>query len=221
VASVTKAFTGVALLSLVDAGRLDLDAPVQRYVPAFPGEARRPDHPAPPRRPPRRAAPLAGRRAHPGALRHALRRRRGRARAVPGRLPRRAAGARYGYSSPGYNLLAAAIQAASGERFEDYVARVVLRPLGLADTGFDDVRRVNPHRARRYAYYDPYTFAPDTARVFRVPEWDYSHNPGGGNMYSTAEDLGALRARAGRPRAPVARVARPARRGRRATPRAR
>jgi CubicO group peptidase (beta-lactamase class C family) len=189
VASVTKAFTGAAFLSLVDAGRLDPDAPIQRYVPAFPAK---PGGTVTPRL-------LA---AHRAGLRHWKDDER-----TPALYATHFAdvadvlalfrddslvappGARYGYSSPGYNLLAAAIQAASGERFEDYVARVVLRPLGLADTGFDDVRRVNPHRARRYAYYDPYTFAPDTARVFRVPEWDYSHNPGGGNMYSTAEDL--------------------------------
>jgi CubicO group peptidase (beta-lactamase class C family) len=98
-------------------------------------------------------------------------------------------GTRWSYSSPGYNLLGAVIQAAAGMRFEDYVAQVAITPLGLRDTGFDDVRRVNPHRARRYAYYDPHTFAEDTARVFRVPEWDYSHNMAGGNMYATAEDL--------------------------------
>jgi CubicO group peptidase (beta-lactamase class C family) len=36
IASVTKAFTGVALLKLAEAGRIDLDAEIQRYVPAFP-----------------------------------------------------------------------------------------------------------------------------------------------------------------------------------------
>jgi len=36
VASITKAFTGLALLKLHEAGRIDLDAPIQRYVPAFP-----------------------------------------------------------------------------------------------------------------------------------------------------------------------------------------
>ena len=49
-----------------------------------------------------------------------------------------------------------------------------------------------PNRARRYAYYDPITFAEDTSRVFRVPEWDYSHNTAGGNMYATASDLARL-----------------------------
>ena len=36
VASITKAFTGLSLLKLREAGRIDLDAPIQRYVPAFP-----------------------------------------------------------------------------------------------------------------------------------------------------------------------------------------
>ena len=36
VASITKAFTGLALLKLHEAGRIDLDVPIQRYVPAFP-----------------------------------------------------------------------------------------------------------------------------------------------------------------------------------------
>ncbi len=189
VASVAKAFTGAAMLRLHEAGRLDLDAPVQRYVPNFPAK---PGGPITPRL-------LA---AHRAGVRHWKDGERTPALYathfddVAGTVALFAAdslvappGARYSYSSPGYNLLAAAVQAAAGERFQDYVARVVLAPLGLADTGFDDVRRVNPGRARRYAYYDPYTFAPDTARVFRVPEWDYSHNLAGGNMYSTAEDL--------------------------------
>jgi serine beta-lactamase-like protein LACTB len=189
IASVTKAFTGLAVLELHEAGRLDLDAPIQRYVPAFPAKAGGTITPR----------LLA---AHRAGLRHWKDDERTPALyathfddianvvalfkddtlvAVPG--------SKYSYSSPGYNLLAAAIQAASGERYQDYVARVVIAPLGLRSTGFDDVRRVNPHRARRYAYYDPYTFAEDTTRVFRVPEWDYSHNMGGGNMYATAEDL--------------------------------
>src|SRR5207302_5719853 len=36
VASITKAFTGLSLLKLHEAGRIDLDAAIQRYVPAFP-----------------------------------------------------------------------------------------------------------------------------------------------------------------------------------------
>jgi CubicO group peptidase (beta-lactamase class C family) len=189
IASITKAFTGVALLGLHEAGRIDLDAPVQRYVPAFPAK---PGGTVTPR--------LVA--AHRAGLRHWHDDERTPALYAThfddiGRVVARfaddplvaAPGTRYGYSSPGYNLLAAVVQTAAGRRFEDHVASAVLAPLGLRNTGSDDVRRVVPHRARRYAYYDPFTFAEDTSRVFRVPEWDYSHNMGGGNMYATAEDL--------------------------------
>ncbi len=33
IASVTKPFTALAIMQLVDQGKLDLDAPVQRYIP--------------------------------------------------------------------------------------------------------------------------------------------------------------------------------------------
>src|SRR5579871_1210119 len=36
IASVTKAFTGAALLKLYEEGRIDLDAEIQRYIPEFP-----------------------------------------------------------------------------------------------------------------------------------------------------------------------------------------
>ncbi len=189
VASVTKAFTGSALLMLRDAGRQDLDAPVQRYVPSFPPK------PGGSTTPRLLAAHLAGVRhwkegerspalyaTHFADVAGILPLFKDDTLVVPPRT-------RYSYSSHGYNLLAAAVQAASGERFQDYVTRAVIAPLGLRSTGFDDVRLPIPHRARRYAFYDPFTLAPDTTRVYRVPDRDYSHNTGGGNMYATAEDL--------------------------------
>jgi len=98
-------------------------------------------------------------------------------------------GSGYNYSSYGYNLIGAAIQAASGTKYQDFVVREIIAPLGLKATGYDDVRKILPHRAHRYSYYDPWTFAIDSVTLYRVPEWDYSHNPAGGNMYSTAADL--------------------------------
>jgi len=188
VASITKAFTGLALLKLHEAGRIDLDAPIQRYVPAFPVK------PAGVITPRLLAAHLAGIR-HWGNERNAALYARhfddvndvlalfkdDTLVASPG--------TKMSYSSYGYNLIAAAIQSASGARYQDYVNREIISKLGLANTGFDDVRRVQPHRARRYSYFDPWTFAVDSNAVYRVPDWDYSHNMAGGNMYSTAADL--------------------------------
>ena len=191
VASITKAFTGLALLKVHEAGRIDLDAPIQRYVPAFPVK---PGGAITPRL---LAAHLAG-------IRHWAQERNADLYArhfddvnaiitlfkddtlvAP-------PGTKYSYSSYGYNLLGAAIQSASGAEFKDYVNREIIAKLGLRSTGFDDVRRVLPHRARRYSYFHPWTFAVDSNAVYKVPDWDYSHNMAGGNMYSTAADLARL-----------------------------
>jgi serine beta-lactamase-like protein LACTB len=191
VASITKAFTGLALLKLHEAGRIDLDAPIQRYVPAFPVKAGGAITPK------LLAAHLAGIR-HWGSERNAalyaqhfddvndvITLFKDDTLVAP-------PGTKASYSSYGYNLLGAAIQSASGIEFKDYVNREIISRLGLRSTGFDDVRRVLPNRARRYSYYHPWTFAVDSNAVYRVPDWDYSHNMAGGNMYSTAADLARL-----------------------------
>ncbi|MDP9279015.1 MAG: beta-lactamase family protein, partial [Gemmatimonadota bacterium] len=191
VASITKAFTGLSLLKLHEAGRIDLDAPIQRYVPAFPVK---PGGVITPRL---LAAHLAGIR-HWGPERNAALYARhfddvndvitlfkdDTLVAPPG--------TKASYSSYGYNLIGAAIQSASGVKYQEYVNREIISRLGLRNTGFDDVRRVLPNRARRYSYFDPWTFAVDSNAVYRVPDWDYSHNTAGGNMYSTAADLARL-----------------------------
>jgi serine beta-lactamase-like protein LACTB len=191
VASITKAFTGLALLKVHEAGRIDLDAPIQRYVPAFPVK---PGGAITPRL---LAAHLAGIR-HWGEERNAALYARhfddvndvvtlfknDTLVAPPG--------TKASYSSYGYNLVGAAIQSASGVKYQDYVNREIISKLGLRSTGFDDVRRVLPNRARRYSYFHPWTFAVDSNAVYKVPDWDYSHNMAGGNMYSTAADLARL-----------------------------
>jgi len=187
IASITKAFTGVALLKLWETGRIDLDAPVQKYVPSFPVK---PEGTITPRL---LAAHLAG-------IRHWKAERTPELYATHfddvSKILRlfendpleSAPGTRYSYSSYGYDLLGAVIQAASGESYTDDVSRALLSPLHLDATGFDDVRRVLPHRVRRYSFYDPVTFDEKSEPV-RVPDWDYSHNLAGGNMFSTARDL--------------------------------
>jgi serine beta-lactamase-like protein LACTB, mitochondrial len=187
VASITKAFTGVAVLKAAERGELDLDAPIQKYVPDFPRK------PGPEITPRLLAAHLAG-------IRHWSTERTPALYArhiddVRDILPLFAAdtlvappGTRYSYSSHGYNLLGAALQAATRTRYQDVVMRDIMAPLGLASTQFDDVRKVIPLRARKYSFFDLVTFA-ELTELVRVPDWDYSHNMAGGNIITTAEDL--------------------------------
>ncbi len=188
IASITKAFTGLALLKLHESGKIALDDPIQRYVPSFPVK---------------RGGVITPRllMAHMAGIRH------WREERTPELYSRHfdnvndilplfsndtlvsRPGTAENYSSYGYNLLGAAIQSAGGATYQEYVRREVIERLGLANTGFDDVRRVLPNRAKRYSYFHPWTFVVDSSNVYRVPDWDYSHNMAGGNMYSTAADL--------------------------------
>jgi len=188
VASIGKAFTGTMLAILADSGVIDLDAPIQRYVPSY--------------RPAGSEAItlrlLAG---HLGGVRHYrsnektaafLATHYGDVNDVVALVANDTLidklGVAYHYSSYGYNLLAAAIQSATRQPFASVVADLLFRPLGLANTRFDDVRVVIPNRARHYAFNDPITYA-GTTELQRVPDFDYSYNMGGGNILTTAEDL--------------------------------
>ncbi|MEZ5490527.1 MAG: serine hydrolase domain-containing protein [Gammaproteobacteria bacterium] len=188
VASVNKTFTGLALLQLEEAGGIDLDLPIQYYVPQFPVK---PGGPVTPRL-------LAG---GLGGVRHYTEEERTPEYyaahyddvlqavsyfaddplvATPGDTEV--------YSSYGYVLLAAAIQQATGSRYQYHITETLLARLGLENTGFVDVRFPLPHRSRHYSFIDLYTReAGEQLQV--LPTRDHSVINGGGNMYSTASDL--------------------------------
>ncbi|HBX38809.1 MAG TPA: hypothetical protein DEG76_16645 [Pseudohongiella sp.] len=187
IASITKAFTGLAQLLLAESGELELDRPVQYYVPEFPVS---PEGVLTTRQ-------LAG---ATGGIRHyqserdvsfyathydsvidALELFRDDALVA-------APGSRVHYSSYGFNLMAAVIERASGTPFTDVVQTSILTPMGLLDTGFTDVRIPMPNRSRHYTFIDLYSR--DVLPALQVlPTLDHSYNMGGGNMYSTASDL--------------------------------
>ncbi len=136
--SMSKTITAVAVLQLVEAGKVALDSPVVRYLdslPYGPGITVRellahtsgiPN-------------PIPLRWVHP-AGQHATFDESAALAAVLRRHPRPASapGARYAYSNIGYWLLGSIVERASGETFPSYVTGHVLRPLGIAprDLGY-------------------------------------------------------------------------------------
>jgi CubicO group peptidase (beta-lactamase class C family) len=191
IASITKAFTGVSLLKLAEAGRIDLDAEIQRYVPDFP------------RHPSGRPVTIRMLAHHLGALRHWGPERNATLYAghfddvhdilalfrddpwVPDLAPL----TRYSYSSYGYNTLAMAIQSASGMSFQQYVNAEILKPLKLASVQFDRPGLGGARRPSRYSWYDLTDFHELTATPQHVPDWDYSHNMAGGGLVANVDDL--------------------------------
>jgi len=146
-ASVTKPMTAVAVLQLVEQGKIDLDAPVQTYVPYFPVKAFRIT-----------VRQLLG---HLGGI-DAYRDSKVEQHFKEHKDTRQSIavfeqfdliaepGTRFRYTSYGYNLLGAVIEGASGESYGGYMRRHVWGPLGMDATVMDDPDAVIAHRVRGY-----------------------------------------------------------------------
>jgi CubicO group peptidase (beta-lactamase class C family) len=147
IGSVSKPLTAVAALQLVEEGRLDLDAEIQRYLPSFP----------------RKQWPVTTRLllCHQAGIRNyganefdstrhysSL----GEALQIFARDPLlHKPGTKYAYTTYGFNLAGAVVEAAAAsEPFAELVRRRILEPAAVAGMQPDDVYRVLPYRARGY-----------------------------------------------------------------------
>lgn len=90
-------------------------------------------------------------------------------------------GEEYSYSNTNYMLMVNVIEKITGEKFTDWMKKIVFEPLGMKNTYIeDDYRRIVPNRATSYYAYRGGVFR-------RVPEyWGYY---GSANVHSTTEDL--------------------------------
>jgi CubicO group peptidase (beta-lactamase class C family) len=133
IGSLTKSFTALAVMQLVEAGKVDLDAPVQCYLPWF--------TPA--------GEDLSG----PVSVRHLLNQTSGLSQIPgmqglsnfnddPGAAKQQArvqaqdglarpAGTAFEYSNSNYNLLGLIVEAVSGETYSDYVQDHIFTPLDM------------------------------------------------------------------------------------------
>ena len=181
IASVSKQFTAVLTLRLVDAGLLDLDRPISDYLPEYRSDV--------------------GRRV---TLHHLLTHQSGipnytslpyvwsdslTQRYTGDQLIRRFGsgdldfepGTHYRYSNTGYLLLSAIAERVTGESFDTLLSQRVLAPLGLRNTAVDDRSTLVEKRAFGYE---------KTTQGYRPVAGMYMKNlQGAGNLYSTVEDL--------------------------------
>ncbi len=178
IASISKAMTATAAMQLVEQGKLDLDAPLRRYVPIWPqnpeGEI---------------------------LIRHVLNHTSG-IKHYQGRENRTteqyatlldavglfkdralafAPGTGYSYTTYGYTALGAAIENASGMPYGDYMRAHVWGPAGMNDTSLEVFGADVPNKSKLYR------------RSSSGPIADFHDNnsvkyPGGG-IQSTAGDL--------------------------------
>jgi CubicO group peptidase (beta-lactamase class C family) len=178
VGSISKSLTSVAVARLWREGRLDLDAPVQRYAPTYPVK----EHPITTRQ-------LGG---HLSGLPHYTAAdliNTVRYQSVTAALAKFRdrpllfrPGDRFGYSSFGWNLISVVVEGAAGEEFLDYMRRAVFEPLGMARTGPDRYEEIIPDRTRFYQVRAD-------GQVSNGPAVDNSDVWAGGGFLATADDL--------------------------------
>ena len=183
IGSISKGQTAVAILQLVEQGKVGLDDSIRKFVPTFPDKG------------------------STITVRHLLTHRSGirhyREVEFPGTpgdenvkpyaslaeaitlfkddplLYR--PGERSSYSSFAVNLLQGVVETASAIPFEEYMKAHVWGPAGMSSTAFDVPNRIVAHRARSYRVLD--------GRVTNSPYGDLTYKFASGGMISTAEDL--------------------------------
>ena len=193
-ASVAKPMTATAVMQLVEAGRIRLDAPIQEACPAFPAKPW-----------PVTARQILG---HLAGIRHYK--------------PSESAGTshyfsiedsltifkndpllhepgmKYLYSTFGYSVLGCAIEGAARTSYEQYMRDHIWQPAGMTRTRLDRIWDIVPERARPYQLLtaEAWKTLPAAAKMIATPDTIYNgpfHDtsmkvPGGG-LLSTAEDL--------------------------------
>lgn len=138
IASMSKAFTALAILKLRDEGKLSLDAPVETYVPELRGW-RYPTSDSPRIRVRDLLNHVAGFVTDdPWGDRQQVISEQEFTRLLKEGVPfTRAPGLAFEYSNFGYALLGRIISNVSGMPYDQYIGRTIQRPLGMGSTGYE------------------------------------------------------------------------------------
>jgi len=176
--SITKQFTAMGILILVDQGKVSLDDTLDKFLPQYPNAAKIKIH-------------------------HLLNHTSGvqsynRIKDYYQKLSREMSieevidwfkdeppvgepGEKFVYSNSGYVLLTAIIEKVSKKSYEEFLEENIFKPLGMHNTGQDVFEKILPYRAAGYTIYQgslcraPYRYMPFTS--------------GAGSLYSTVLDL--------------------------------
>lgn len=186
--SISKPITATAAMQLFERGKLDLDAEVQKYCPAFP----------------KKEWPITTREllGHLSGIRHYNRDGKGD---IPEDSAKHFAtmeealqvfandpllskpGAQFHYSTYGYTVAGCVLEGAASQKYVDYVRENVFRPAGMEQTRDDNYYAVIPHRTRFYHK--------DQAGVVRnAGVLDSSYKIPGGGLISSGDDLALFEA---------------------------
>jgi CubicO group peptidase (beta-lactamase class C family) len=179
--SISKQFTAMVVLRLVELGKLKLHEPIITYLPGFPVESggkitlhhllthcsgipnftSRPDYGSQIMRNPYTTEAMM--------------------KLVAEKPLEFEPGTKFAYSNSGYNLVACIIEKVTGKTFETCLKELILVPLNMNTTGYDHYSEIIKKRASGYAR--------TSLELANADYIDMSVPLGSGALYSTVEDL--------------------------------
>jgi CubicO group peptidase (beta-lactamase class C family) len=179
--SITKQFTATLILQSVEQGKIDLNAPLTRYLPDYPartGDKITIHH------------LLNHTSGIPGYTETPKFGQRARDPFTPAEFVKTFSGldlffepgTRFSYSNSGYFLLGVILEKISGQPYEKLLRERIFDPVGMNDSGYDSTRPLMPKRA---AGYDK-TF---DGKYVNTSYLDMTQPYAAGSLYSTVEDL--------------------------------
>lgn len=179
--SITKQFTAVLILQLVQEGKLKLDAPLSVYLPDYPkpnADQITAHHLL------THSAGIPNYTSSPKFFREQSRNYYSPADFVKtfSELPLEfKPGEKFAYSNSGYFVLGYLIETLTGKSYETCLQERILSPLGMTDTGFDRSEKIISRRAAGYEK--------QADEYYNASYIDMNLPYAAGSMYSTVEDL--------------------------------
>lgn len=176
-ASVSKSITAVAVMQLVEKGKIDLDVPIQKYVPSFPQKK----YPITTRQ---LLGHLSGVRHYSGEDEFNMKEYGSLSESLEifqNDTLLHKPETRLTYTTYGYVLLGVIVEAASGISFTDYLQKNIFKPAGMTESSADEPLEIIHQRTR---FYDV-----DDGKLHNARYINSSFRWPGGGLLSSAEDL--------------------------------
>jgi serine-type D-Ala-D-Ala carboxypeptidase len=184
IASISKLFTSIVGLQLVESGRLDLDAPVARYLPAYGANGKA-------------AITIEQLLTHTSGLQPDLDLWKdwpdipSRRQAVPDVAPTDEPGTTYVYSDLNMISMQLLVEHVTGSTLDTLVRNGITRPLGMVDTGYNPPASKR-HRIAATEYEIQQGRGLVLGQVHDENAWSLGGVAGHAGVFSTARDLAVL-----------------------------